>query len=464
VYRDIEKDLLNWKQQKEHMPILLRGARQVGKSYVVEKFGRDQFDNILIVNFELQPELCRCFETLQPNEILLKLSLVKHHKIEPGKTLLFLDEIQDCPNAIRALRYFKEQMPELHVIGAGSLLEFTLNDANFRMPVGRVQSLYLKPLSFKEYLGALGYSDLRKVIEQTDLKAPIADVIHQELLKQIRTYMALGGMPSVLKTYLDSEVIAFGNMSRSYDFNACHLQQTTLLSNYRLDFGKYAKHTQIQHIKRVFEKAPGLVGDHFKYSKVDADARSQQIKSALELLQHAGLIYPIYSTSASGIPLISLINEKKFKILFLDVGLMVHASHVEAELLLDNIILINRGAIAEQLVGQELLASVSSFEEAQLYFWCREQKSSMAEVDFIMTVGSKIVPIEVKAGSTGHLKSLRILMQEKNLDLGIRVSQLPLSLDSQILSVPIYMVGEISRLVKSMSAFPPQGGGEPLYA
>src|SRR3990167_3443565 len=205
--RDIEKDLLSWKQQADHMPILLRGARQVGKSYVVEKLGRDHFDNIVIVNFELQPELTPCFETLNPDDILQKLSLLTRHRIEPGKTLLFLDEIQDCPNAIRALRYFKEQLPALHVIGAGSLLEFTLNDANFRMPVGRVQSLYLKPLSFKEYLMAAGYQNLREFIEQEDLKKPIADTVHQALLKQVRNYMGLGGMPSVLKAYLSSEVI-----------------------------------------------------------------------------------------------------------------------------------------------------------------------------------------------------------------------------------------------------------------
>src|SRR3990167_2582045 len=171
--RDIEKDLLYWKQQANHMPILLRGARQVGKSYVVEQFGQDHFENTVIVNFELQPELIPCFETLQPTEILQKLTLSTHQKIIPGKTLLFLDEIQDCPNAIRALRYFKEKMPELHVIGAGSLLEFTLNQADFRMPVGRVQSLYLKPLSFKEFLSALGYQDLREFIGQADLEKKI---------------------------------------------------------------------------------------------------------------------------------------------------------------------------------------------------------------------------------------------------------------------------------------------------
>lgn len=236
-------------------------------------------------------------------------------------------------------------------------------------------------------------------------------------------------------------------MSRTYDFNQCRIQQATLLSNYRQDFGKYAKHTQIKHLQRVFEKTPGLVGDHFKYAKVDPDARSKDVKSALELLQHAGLVYYIYSTAASGIPLITLMNEKKFKILFLDVGLMVYASRAEAELLLNDIILVNRGAIAEQLVGQELLAYMPRYEEANLYFWCREKKSSMAEVDFIITVGSKIIPIEVKAGSTGQLKSLHLLMEEKNLKLGVRISQQPLSFDGKILSAPIYMTSEISRLV-----------------
>lgn len=450
--RHIEKDLHHWMLQSSHMPILLRGARQVGKSYVVEKFGREHFNHVLTINFELQPELGQCFDHLNPKDILQKLSITTRHPIEPGKTLLFLDEIQDCPNAIRALRYFKEQCPELHVIGAGSLLEFTLNEADFRMPVGRVQSFYLKPLSFKEYLSATGDYPLLELIEQADLKHPIEDVYHHLLIAHLRSYLGLGGMPGVLSTYLDSEVINPGMMNRSYDLQRCRMQQATLLSNYRQDFGKYARHTQIKHVQRVFEKAPGMVGDHFKYAKVDQDVRSQYIKSAMELLQYAGLLYPVYSTVASGIPLITLRNEKKFKILFLDVGLMTYASRIPAEWLLDDIFLLNRGAIAEQFVGQELLAYAPVYEDASLYFWCREQKSSMAEVDFITTVDARIVPIEVKAGSTGQLKSLHLFLKEKELALGIRVSQQPLSFNGQILSVPFYMVSELSRLVRSIES------------
>ena len=441
--RDIEKDLLAWKHSKTRMPLLLRGARQVGKSFVVEKFGRMHFENIVVVNFEQDPILSTCFKTLHPHEIITALSLSLHQKIEPGKTLLFLDEIQDCPNAIRALRYFKEQYPDLHVIGAGSLLEFTLNQDNFRMPVGRVQSLYLKPLSFQEFLLAMGFTELRTYIEQVDLNTKIPEAVHQKLLTLVKQYMVLGGMPAVLSAYLST------TSQGIHDLNAAELQQTILLATYRQDFSKYSTHTQIQYVQRVFEKAPGMVGEHVKYVNVDPHSRSQNIKFALELLQHAGLIYPIYSTSASGLPLITLVNEKKFKILFLDVGLMARASRLSAEIWLnDDVLLINRGATAEQFVGQELLAYRSTFENPELYFWCREKKSSMAEVDFITTVGSKIIPIEVKAGSTGQLKSLHLFMQEKNIDIGIRISQQQLGINKNIISIPLYLVSEIDRLMR----------------
>jgi predicted AAA+ superfamily ATPase len=435
--------LLFWKKKEHRLPVLLRGARQVGKSFIVDKFGRAHFNNLVTVNFELDPGLARCFDTLHPQDIVMALSLSLHQNIEPGKTLLFLDEIQECPNAIRSLRYFKEQYPELHVIGAGSLLEFTLNQDDFRMPVGRVQSLYLKPLSFKEFLSAMGYADLRCFLEQADMTRLIPEPVHQTLLKLVRNYMILGGMPAVLQAYLSSRV-----SGKNYDMAEPQLQQTILLSTYRQDFSKYTKHTQIQYVQRVFEKAPGLVGNHVKYTHVDEGARSYTIKTALELVQHAGLINFIYNTAASGLPLITLINEKKFKILFLDVGLMARACGVAAELLLDEQVhLVNRGALAEQFVGQELLAYTSSVDTPHLYFWCREKKSSMAEVDFITAVGSKIIPIEVKAGSTGQLKSLHLLMDEKSLDLGVRISQQPLHFDGTILSIPFYMVGELSRLV-----------------
>ena len=438
MYRDIEKDLLHWKNRKNPMPLLLRGARQVGKTYVVEKFGREQFEQMVTINFELQPEMIHCFESLEPAEIINAIFLLTHKKIEPQSTLLFLDEIQDCPNAIRALRYFKEKLPTLHVIGAGSLLEFTLNDAAFRMPVGRIQSLYLKPVSFKEYLMGSGNEPLREWIENADLHSKVMIPVHERLLHLVREYMILGGMPAVLQSYFTNR-----------DMSDCMNIQTALLSTYRQDFGKYAKKTDHRYLQRLFEKIPGLIGENFKYSKVDPDMKSRDIKDALYMLQNAGLIYPVYSTGASGLPLASLINEKKFKVLFLDVGLITRTGKLDSELLLNNnIMLVNRGMLAEQFVGQELLAYTSCYEEANLYFWSREQPSSMAEVDFVTTVESNIIPVEVKAGTTGQLKSIKIFMQEKKSILGVRISQQPLSYDDNILSLPLYMAGEISRLVK----------------
>lgn len=438
--RDIEKDLLVWKNQQGRLPLLLRGARQVGKSYVVEKFGQTQFEHLLIINFELQPELQDCFTGLDPNRILQSLYLLTGQKVIPGKTLLFIDEIQECPNAIRALRYFKEKMPALHVIGAGSLLEFTLNNADFRMPVGRVQFIYLKPCSFREYLSACGYSQLREYLQTVTLDAPILPAVHEELLKRVREYMVLGGMPAVLQKYIEHK-----------DFAEVQGIHAVLLNTYQTDFGKYASRACHEDLRRLFPKIPGFVGLEFKYASIDPEMRSRDIKLALDMLGYAGLLYRVYSTSASGLPLISLINEKKFKLLFLDTGLVQRATQLSAKTLMrEDILLVNRGMVAEQFVGQELLAYQSPFEEAQLFFWSRAEKSSMAEVDFVFNIQGNIVPIEIKAGSTGRLKSLKIFMQEKKINLGLRISQLPLKLENNILSLPLYMIAEIPRLVADL--------------
>lgn len=436
--RDIEKQLLQWKDQKNRMPLLLRGARQVGKTYIIEKFGKENFEKLVVINFELQPEMIGCFESLDPIEIINAILLVKNEEIIAGKTLLFLDEIQDCPNAIRALRYFKERYPQLHVIGAGSLLEFILNDAEFRMPVGRVQSLYLKPLSFKEFLSGYNEDKLRTYVETIDLTTKVPDLVHEKLLKRLREYMILGGMPAVLNSYYVTE-----------GFNECQQIQTILLNSYRQDFGKYAKRTDHRYLQRLYERIPGLIGDNFKYSKVDGDVKSRDIKAALFMLQNAGITYPVYCTSASGVPLMSFVNEKKFKVLFLDIGLVTRSGKLDAEVLLKkDLLLANQGMLTEQFVGQELLAYDEPFEESKLYFWTREQPSSTAEVDFVTTVGAHIIPIEVKSGTTGRLKSLRLFMQEKKSSFGVRLSQQSIDYSDGIISLPLYMVGEIKRIIE----------------
>lgn len=436
--RDIEDDLLRWKDQRGRMPLLLRGARQIGKSYVVEKFGNEHFTNIVIVNFEQYPEYAKCFDTLDPVKIVSAIELVSGSKIELGSTLVFLDEIQECPRAILALRYFKEQLPQLHVIGAGSLLEFTLNDPDFRMPVGRVQFLYMRPLSFAEYLDASGRGNLRAYLREVHVTDAIEEVIHSKLLSLVKEYIALGGMPAVISEYLETKSLL-----------RCQEIQNSILSTFRNDFGKYAPKIQHTYLQAIFAKAPGLVAQWFKYSKLELDAPVRTLKNALLKLCDAGLIMLVHATSAAGLPFAVHMNEKKFKLLFLDIGLVKRACHLDLDLLFkSDITLINQGALAEQFVGQELLAYTGKEETNNLFFWNREQKSSTAEVDYMVTVGSQILPIEVKAGTIGTLRSLKLLLEERKMPLGVRISERPLSYVESVLSIPFYLIEQLPRLVR----------------
>jgi len=436
--RSLIAELLEWQTKPVHLPLLLRGARQVGKTWLVEYFGKTYFETLVSVNFELSPEYIACFDSLKPKEIINKIEILSQQKILSGSTLLFLDEIQLCPNAIMALRYFKEQLPDLHIIGAGSLLELALTQQGMSMPVGRVQYLYLKPLSFAEYLQTTNNGNLLEFIENIRLGDETPDVIHQTALKFVREYMILGGMPMVVDSYL-----------KTNSFTECQAYQTILLRTYSDDFSKYAKSARHKYLQQVYNQTPGLVGQQVKFVRLSPNMDPRFLKDAISDLKKAGVIFPVYSTSASGLPLLTHLNEKKFKLLFLDVGLMKRASKLDIDLLFaEDLMLLDRGAIAEQFVGQELLAYQDPFDEPQLYYWAREDKSSTAEVDYVLNFDSSIVPVEVKAGKTGRLKSLHLLMKEKKLSTGIRISTHKLRMDDNILSVPFYMINQIARLLK----------------
>ncbi len=440
MQRSLLKELMLWKEKSPHLPLLLRGARQVGKTFLIEQFGNQYFENTVMINFEESPEYQACFETLKPLDILSQIEILGNHKITPGKTLLFLDEIQICPRAIMALRYFKEQLPELHVIGAGSLLEFALEEKGFHMPVGRVQYIYLKPLSFQEYLKASGYEQLRTFMNEAQIGTPIPEPIHDKALALVKEYMIIGGMPMVADHFI-----------KHHSLRECQNYQTLLLKTYRDDFSKYASSPHHPYLTQVYDRTPALIGQAIKYTHISAELNSRYLKNAIHNLSKAGVLFPIYSTSGAGLPLISHIQEKQFKLLFLDIGLLQRASKLEVELLFSqDLILLNRGALAEQFVGQELLAYQDPYEEPQLYYWQRDKKNSNAEVDYLINLGSKIIPIEVKSGKTGRLKSIQMLMQERALPLGIRISAKEFSLEGKLLSIPFYMIGQIPRLVQEL--------------
>lgn len=438
--RALENELLAWKSAQGRMPLLLRGARQTGKTYLVREFAKQHFGNLLEINFELNPEFKKVFETLEPDQILKQLGLLSPVEIIPEQTLFFFDEIQSCPRALMALRYFYEKRPDLHVMGAGSLLDFCLSDKELRMPVGRVQYLYLQPLSFKEFLLALGELSLKKYLEEISLREKPSEPVHQKLCKILKDYLITGGMPAVVNQYLQDP------LSKNYQN-----QQTLLLQTYRDDFGKYSSQARRFYLESVFASAPRLVGQRYKYSHVDPESQSRDLKEALALLERAGVLYRVPTVSGHGLPF--QINDKKFKILFLDVGLMQRGCGLDAEIVAeDDFLAINRGALAEQFVGQELLVSLNPYEDRRLFFWARDSKNSQAEVDYVVVNQGKIIPIEVKSGKTGTLKSLHLFLKEYHSPLGLRLSGQPLSYHDQILSIPLYAVSEIFRLTETVRA------------
>jgi len=434
--RHLEKEFIKWKEKEEHLPILLRGARQVGKSHLVEHFGKTQFKDIAIVDFESRPEFKDAFTTRDPKEILTRLELALRKPIKAGESLLFLDEIQQCQEALSSLRYFKEKMPELHVIAAGSLLEFLLKEEDFSFPVGRVEFLYLKPLSFMEYLQAAS-PFVAERLSLFDLKNPPSLLEHQELLKWVHKYLFIGGMPAAVKESLKETSLL--------ETQRVHHR---ILQAYESDFGKYAKHTQHKYLRIIFQKAPSLVAQVLKFTRIDEEIRARELKPGLELLCHAGLLQRIFATTASGLPLHAHMKADRYKLLYLDVGLLQTATKVDASHFFDSDILqINAGMIAEQFVGQEFLAYEAPYQNPPLLFWERTH-GGQAEVDYVIAVGSNILPVEVKAGATGSLRSMQEFLKEKKGKLGIRISEHPISLHQQVLSLPLYMIPFLDRLVR----------------
>jgi predicted AAA+ superfamily ATPase len=438
--RTIDQILNQWKHSRVRQPLLIRGARQVGKTYSVTDFGIRAFENIVSVNFEEQPEMSRCFSDLNPKNIIDRLSVLKRMTISAGRTLLFLDEIQECPQAITSLRYFFEKMPELHVIGAGSLIEFALHAEDFQMPVGRVQSVYIYPMSFAEFLIAVGEERLLNHIHTVDLQTEIEQVFAARLEKLFRQYLLVGGMPRVVKAFADE--VLMEELQRL---------QSGLIRTYIDDFAKYASTAKHKYLKEVYSSAPKMASRRYKYSHVNPSIEAKFLKEALGLLCDARCLSKICHASGAGVPLLATANERKFKIAFLDVGLMQNALGVQDSIILDDSVMqINAGSIAEQFVAQELLACADPYADNKLHFWAREARGSNAEVDFLIEIEGMAIPVEVKAGARGSLKSLRLFLKEyPKTRLGIRYSMHELSYFDQILSIPLYMVSQAQRLVRN---------------
>lgn len=426
IKRDALSLLQSWRIHPIRKPLLIRGARQVGKSCLVRQFG-GEFDDYVELNFERDKQSRLLFQgSLAPSQLIPTLSAYVGKLVVPGKTLLFLDEIQECEEAILALRYFKEEMPDLHVIAAGSLLDFKLNAIG--LPVGRLQFLYLYPLSFAEYCAAVG-KDL--LFKQAGAHQPIAASLHALLLEEVKRYCWLGGMPAVLDTWITHQ-----------NYELCQETQKEMIQSYRQDFNRYAKSHQLPYVEQVFSNVGLQLGQKFKYASVNPEIRSASLREALQLLETAGVVYRICHTAAQGLPLASGMDDKRFKVYFFDIGLLQCLLGVTMKhWLLSPLAVKHIGGISEQFVQQEYIAYTAQREAHQLFYWHREAKQSNAEIDFIFIKDNVIVPVEVKSGSTGRMRSLQLFLEtHPRSTYGLKISESPDVHCGQIRALPFYAI------------------------
>ncbi len=429
--RYVYKELENWAIRSRRKPLIIRGARQVGKTWLVENLARVEFDYLMKVDFEESPELISLFEgDLNTQKICAELELRSGVDIVEGKTLLFLDEIQLCPRAIISLRYFYEQIPGLHVIAAGSLLEFAFGEISF--PVGRIQSLEVNPMNFSEFLLATGHAKAAEICSNPVVEVSVA--IHNFLLGLLREYWMVGGMPESVLEYIQTKSIK----------SATEVQDE-IYSTFHLDFNKYKPKTDIICLKNVFSNIALNVGKQVKYTGLAKDSTIPTIKKAYESLVLARVVKKVRSVSSPGIPLLAHSSDKKFKSLFLDIGLMNRAMGIVYSEALNhsNLLAIYRGQLAEQFVGQEFVSA----SEDSLHYWARDAKSSSAEVDFMWLVNTDLIPIEVKDGPSGRLRSLHLYRNSYNPPYSVvfHSGRLGILEEEKIVFLPLYYAGSFAR-------------------
>lgn len=441
IDRSIDAVLLKWKNAARRKPLLIRGARQVGKSSAVKHLG-ETFENYVEVNLELQKNLSSIFDLdLNPKRICFELGAALGTKITPGNTLLFIDEIQVSSNAIKSLWFFKEQYPELHVVAAGSLLEFALADLE-SFGVGRIRSLYLYPLSFDEFLRAQKLDSLCEAKSLSSPEKPITEVLHEKLCQQIRYYYMIGGMPESVRTWIET-----------HDYEECREVQSDIIDAYFDDFKKYKPNVDPDLLRSTLLSVPMQIGSKFKYSNISGNVDTYNAKKALGALTKAGLIVPVTHTAANGCPLGSEENRKFRKYIFIDTALMLHMQRMSITDILTATPeeLVNKGNIAEMFVGLELLKYDEPNIKPYLFYWQGEGESeidengrkikSQAEVDYIINCGNAVIPLEVKAGKRGSMQSLYQLLKKKpQMPFGIRCALENFSSFENVKVYPLYAI------------------------
>ena len=425
--RLIDYYLSLWKTDARRQPLLLRGARQVGKTYSVRTLGKS-FESFVEINLETQRELHTIFEkNFDPRRIIRDLEARIKKTITPGKTLFFIDEIQALPDALTALRYFYEELPELHVIAAGSLLDFAIEHVG--IPVGRLQSLYMYPVAYMEFLMATGNATLAATIMHDDALSASSHAYALELLGE---YMAIGGMPQVVALWADKQKAL-----------ACAREHAKIIADYQQDFAKYARKLQVKYVNTIFNSIPHQLGKQFKHSAIEGEYRKRELAPALDLLVTANVVHKVTYSAGQGVPLGGQADEQDYKVIFIDIGLnqTMLGADIAAWLSDPNRTFVNQGALVEAFIGQEFLAYGDPYRRQNLYYWHRDVRTSEAEVDYLLQVGSKVVPVEVKSGMGSTLKSLhQFLATHANTPFGLRFCAQQPSEYQQVRTLPLYAV------------------------
>lgn len=410
--RNIDQKLLEWKDAPRRKPLLIKGARQVGKSSAVRQLGKC-FKYFVEVNLEQKPSIQQLFtKNIDVKRTCEGISAALGIPIVAGQTLLFIDEIQVSQEAIMSLRYFKEDYPELHVIAAGSLLEFTLQELP-SFGVGRIRSLYMYPFSFNEFLLAQGKDLTVDYKRKATDGSPIPEAVHHELVEQLKTFYLVGGMPAAVTEWIESK-----------SYLECAHVHNDILDTYQDDFSKYKSRISPALLRKVLRSVALQAGSKFVYRQVDNELHSSVIRDALHLLTLAGLIKPVTHTDGNGLPLGAEVNDSYIKYLFLDLGLMQTMFGIPATdiLLSSDVDFVNKGSASEMFAGLELMKHHDCFQKSELYYWQNMNRGTNAEIDYLEVKDGQVLPVEVKASTKGSMQSLWLFMRKKNLHHAIRTS------------------------------------------
>jgi len=427
VERKIYSDLLKWKNSVDRKPLILQGARQVGKTYIVNLFAGREYANSIYCNFEKDRGLSDFFTNLSPENIIRYLSRYKRREIIPGNTLIIFDEIQACPEAITSLKYFNEEANEYHIIALGSLLGVSVNRGSFSFPVGKVQFMTLFPLDFEEYLSARGEGDLISLIRECfNENKPMPEMFHERALEYYKEYLFVGGMPEAVEEY-----------GKNHNPELVRIIQQTILESYHNDMGKYNKQSEIPKTRIVYKNISTQLAKEnrkFQYKDVKSGGRASEFEGAIEWLCLSGIASQLYRIEQIMLPLNAYRSLSDFKFYMNDVGLCGASQDIFYEdifgenPLLDNF----KGGLTENYVYNQLTS-----KGLNMYYWT---SGTQAEVDFITRIGDDVIPIEVKAKINNRSKSLGIYAGKYDPKYCIRVSQKNFGFENGIRSVPLYAV------------------------